>query len=111
MQSNGNTKKIQSQIRNLEIRISTKKEVIKTMKQNLYNKSSMFVHAIHKCNRNDLATTNSLNCDPVTKSLILKNHDKYCGVEHECTALNLICKSESTKECCIFCNKYNLPIG
>lgn len=111
MQKNGNAKKIQSQIRNLEIRIGTKKEIIQTMKRNLYNKSSLFVHTIHKTDRNDLASTNSLNCDPVTKSIVLKNHDKYCGIEHECTALNLLCKLESTKESCVFCNKYNLPVG
>ena len=110
MQTNGNAKKIQNQIRNLEIRISTKKEIIKTMKHNLYNKSSLFVHTVHKADRHDLASTNALNCDPVTKSLILKNHDKYCGIEHECTALKLLCKIESSKEYCIFCNKYNVPV-
>lgn len=110
MQSNGKAKKIENQIRNLQIRISTKKEVIKTMKNNLYAKSSLLIHTVHKSNRSDLASTNTMNCDPETKSLILKNHDKYCGIEHECTALNLLCKLESSKDYCIFCNKYNVPV-
>lgn len=110
MQSNGKAKKIENQIRNLQIRISTKKEVIKTMKNNLYAKSSLLIHTVHKSNRSDLASTNTMNCDPETKSLILKNHDKFCGIEHECTALNLLCKLESSKDYCIFCNKYNVPV-
>ena len=96
---NDRIKKLKQAIRNLEILIEAKKNVINERKISFYEKSSLFIHTIHQNNRKEIASTNSIAFDLITKSLILKNHDEYCGIQHEKEAYNVMNRCKNQPKC------------
>ncbi|OHS95385.1 hypothetical protein TRFO_10518 [Tritrichomonas foetus] len=96
---------LKQDIRSLQIRIETKKDVLRDKKVQFYEKSSLFVHTIHNNNPKEIASAQCLDCDPTTKSLVLKKHDPYSGVEHEKEIVDLRAKYRvSALDICPYCD-------